>query len=59
MRTYVYLTTPSSSGPTTATRNTTYVGKETGLPRRTITAKVTVDYYDYGAKFEITPSPCG
>ncbi len=61
VRTYVYFyTTP---GQTTAKKNTTYVGTETGLPRRTVmgtdTPEMTTDYFDYGAKIEIMLPPCG
>lgn len=60
VRTYVYFYT--APGQTTATKNTTYVGTETGLPRRTVmgtdTPEMTTDYFDYGAKIEITLPPC-
>jgi hypothetical protein len=61
VRTYMYLYT--QPGQTTAAKNTTYVGTENGLPRRTVIGadppEMTIDYYDYGAKIEITLPPCG
>ncbi len=47
-------------------KTTLYVGTQSGLPRRAVTAapsalgsgEQTIDYYDYGSKIEITLPPC-
>ena len=63
VRAYEYLYTYFVSGQTATSKNTTYVGTETGLPLRTVTVSAagegTTDYYDYGAKIEIVLPPCG
>jgi hypothetical protein len=63
VRTYVWITTYSGPGPSRPLKRTSYVGTETGLPRRTVVVTATgegiMDYYDYGAKIEITLPPCG
>lgn len=63
VRTYVWSVSVSGTGPSESPKRTTYVGTDTGLPRRTVVVTATgedvTDYYDYGAKIEITLPPCG
>ena len=63
VRTYVWDVTLSGPGPNRSVKRTSYVGSETGLPRRTVqvttTREVSTDYYDYGANIGITLPPCG
>lgn len=63
VRAYEYLYMYSVSGEPRTSKNTMYVGIETGLPLRSVTVtpvgESTVGYYDYGAKIEITLPPCG
>jgi hypothetical protein len=63
VHTYIYTSTVGAQGQDAAAKTTLYVGTQTGLPRRAVTGTAagesTVDYYDYGAKIEITLPPCG
>lgn len=61
-----WVTSPDKKDITVAAKHTIYVGAQTGLPRRQVsdfaglaaTGPLTTDYYDYGAKIEITLPPC-
>ncbi len=61
--TYIYTIAVSTMGQSGTGKTTLYVGTQTGLPRRSVTSatggEVTADYYDYGAKIDITLPPCG
>lgn len=63
VHTYVYTSTTRVQGEDVTTKTTLYVGTQTGLPRRAVTGtpagESRVDYYDYGAKIDITLPPCG
>jgi hypothetical protein len=55
---HTYINTNSNGS-----KDTIYVGSQTGLPRRIVSDKgngqpTTVDYYDYGANIVITLPPC-
>lgn len=58
---HTYTVTAKGSGLPTTTE-TLYVGVESGLPRRavvpTIASELTIDYYDYGVKLDITLPSC-
>jgi hypothetical protein len=66
VRTYQYLFTQSDtqSGQTMRTKDTIYVGKANGLPRRIVNAGASgdvtgiTDFYDYGANIVMTLPPC-
>lgn len=63
VRTYVTHATFSAQGQNVTSKTTLYVATQTGLPRRAVTSagggESTVDFYDYGAKIEITLPLCG
>ncbi len=62
VRTYQYIFT--QSGQTTRTKDTIYVGKASGLPRRIVNASASghvdgiTDFYDYDANIVITLPTC-
>ncbi len=73
VRTYVYtrvdtITLSDKTQSTLTQKMTLHVGEQTGLPRREVSVQVlqpddreltlTMDYYDYDAKIEITLPPC-
>ena len=66
VRTYQYIVTQSDtqSGQTMRTKDTIYVGKASGLPRRIVNASASgnvdgiTDFYDYDANIVITLPPC-
>jgi hypothetical protein len=39
-------------------RTTYYIGVQNGLPKRAVSERDTIDYYDYGANVVITPPTC-
>ncbi len=63
VHTYIYTIAVSTMGQGGTGKSTLYVGAQTGLPRRAVTSaaggEVTADYYDYGAKIDITLPACG
>ncbi len=63
VRTYITNATFPALGQNVASKTTIYVDTRTGLPRRAVTSfagiEATLDFYDYGAKIEITLPPCG
>lgn len=61
--TYAYAYDVMVEGRSITRSRMIYVGTKTGLPRRSVEQLVPgpyiLDYYDYGAKVEITLPPCG
>jgi hypothetical protein len=62
VRTYVYRYAATVEGRAVQATTTLYVGTQTGLPRRAVmlggTRQITIDFYDYGAKINISLPPC-
>ena len=61
---YIFTQSDTQSGLTMRTKDTIYVGKASGLPRRIVNASASgnvdgiTDFYDYGAHIVITLPPC-
>ena len=61
---YLFIQSDTQSGQTMRTKDTVYVGKASGLPRRIVNASPSgdvdgiTDFYDYDANIVITLPPC-